>query len=205
MAGEIAHALLSTPADGGLGNARLARHPAAACQRAREPGMGRNTEACPFSVIAVRGQDSRPYDGNAAHGRPEGLLKDWLPGILTVPPFLLRQLYHPLWGDKNCRIGNPATSSPPSESRRAGRRAGDRSARLSPSRLRGPRNGVAPAGSAHDASQSLPDPQRADGHVAPHNQVAEEPMDADANGISRGFRGVANQPTVPAQVCRDDR
>jgi len=45
-------------------------------------------------------------------------------------PLLLRRHSHPLWGDKNCRVGNPVTDSPPSESRRAGRRAGNRSARL---------------------------------------------------------------------------
>jgi len=63
------------------------------------------------------------------------------PGISTVlvvtpagnshrSPLLLRRHSHPLWGDKNCRVGNPVTDSPPSESRRAGRRAGNRSARL---------------------------------------------------------------------------
>ena len=56
-------------------------------------------------------------------------------------PFLLRSLFHPLWGDKICRIGNPVTGSPPSEFRRADRKAGNRSARLSPSALRAPRNG----------------------------------------------------------------
>jgi hypothetical protein len=74
-------------------------------------------------------------------------------------PFLLRRLFHPLWGDKSCRVGHPPTGSPPSESRRAGRKAGNRSARLSPSGLRGPRNGCsAPAGSAADASQTLAGP-----------------------------------------------
>jgi hypothetical protein len=54
---------------------------------------------------------------------------------------LLRRLFHPLWGDKNCRIGNPVTGSPSSAFGRADRRAGKRSVRLSPSGLRGPRIG----------------------------------------------------------------
>ena len=51
--------------------------------------------------------------------------------------------------------------------------------------------------------KSPADRQRAAGCVAPPNEVAEEPIDAVANGISGGFRRVANRAAVLAQVCRD--
>ena len=35
-------------------------------------------------------------------------------------PFLLRGLFHPLWGDKNCRVGNPVTGRPRKKFRRPG-------------------------------------------------------------------------------------
>ena len=49
----------------------------------------------------------------------------------------------------------------------------------------------------------LPDPQRAGDRVVPPNEVPEESLDANPNGITGGFRRVANRPAVLPQVCRD--